>query len=238
MAEIHPSIVALVAQQLCFDTGPIGDQAWQDRTGKRHRAEIRILFGFREPTVADGEAMVAWLPDHAVAHSHNPEHLAAKLKVHCRSCSIERPTPDRIERIVRAATHAYIGGMQTAITDVAIDPAGNVWVAKKLGSAGVRLQESAGAGSGHPLRRQRRSGLLRPGQAGKDPVDRSASRPVKQGATSLEAGGGPFDQRELYGDQFGRCEQGGDFHRSARKHHGCAHETEIKYLFTPSRPAF
>jgi hypothetical protein len=87
VAEIHPSIVALVAQQLGVDTGPIADQAWQGRTGKRHRAEIRILFGFREPTVADGEAMVAWLLDHAVAHSHDPEHLTATLKVHCRSCS-------------------------------------------------------------------------------------------------------------------------------------------------------
>ena len=91
VAEIHPSIVALVAQQLGVDTGPIADQAWQGRTGKRHRAEIRILFGFREPTVADGEAMVAWLRDHAVAHSHDPEHLTAALKVHCRSCSIEPP---------------------------------------------------------------------------------------------------------------------------------------------------
>jgi hypothetical protein len=30
-------------RQLCFDTGPIADQAWQGRTGKRHRAEIRIF---------------------------------------------------------------------------------------------------------------------------------------------------------------------------------------------------
>jgi hypothetical protein len=47
---------------------------------------------------------VAWLRDQAVAHSHEPEHLVAVLKIHCRSCSIEPPTPDRI---VRAATHAY-----------------------------------------------------------------------------------------------------------------------------------
>jgi len=42
-----------------------------------------------------------------VAHSHEPEQLAVALKIHCRSYSIEPPTPDRIERIVRAATHAY-----------------------------------------------------------------------------------------------------------------------------------
>jgi hypothetical protein len=104
VAEIHPSVVARLAQQLGIDTGPIADQAWQGRTGKRHRTEIRVLFGFREPTVADAEAMVAWLRDHAVAHSRDPEHLAAALKVHCRSSSIEPPTPDRIERIVRTAT--------------------------------------------------------------------------------------------------------------------------------------
>jgi hypothetical protein len=51
--------------------------------------------------------MVAWLRDHAVAHSRDPKFLAAALKVHCRTSSIEPPTPDRIERIVRAATHAY-----------------------------------------------------------------------------------------------------------------------------------
>jgi hypothetical protein len=107
VAEIHPSVVTLVAQQLGIDTEAIADQAWQGRTGKRHRAEIRLLFGFREATVANAEAMVAWLRDHAVVHSHEPEHLAAALKIHCRSCSIEPPTPDRIERIVRAATHSY-----------------------------------------------------------------------------------------------------------------------------------
>ena len=46
MAEIHTSVVALVAQQLGIDTGPIADQACQGRTGKRHRAEIRVLLAF------------------------------------------------------------------------------------------------------------------------------------------------------------------------------------------------
>ena len=51
--------------------------------------------------------MVVWLRDHAMAHSRDPEHLAAVLKVHCRNSFIEPPTPDRIERIVRAAIHGY-----------------------------------------------------------------------------------------------------------------------------------
>ena len=46
------------------------------------------LFGFREATVADAEVMVVWLRDHAVAHSRDPKHLAAALKMHCRTSSI------------------------------------------------------------------------------------------------------------------------------------------------------
>jgi hypothetical protein len=34
VAEIHPSVVALVTQQLGINTGAIADQAWQGRTGK------------------------------------------------------------------------------------------------------------------------------------------------------------------------------------------------------------
>jgi len=58
-SEIHPSIVARVAEQLGTNNGPILDQAWHSRTGKRHRAEIRVLFGFREPTVADAKDRIA-----------------------------------------------------------------------------------------------------------------------------------------------------------------------------------
>ena len=106
-SEIHPSIVARVAEQLGTNNGPILDQAWHSRTGKRHRAEIRVLFGFREPTVADAEEMAAWLRDHAVAHRRDPDYLAGALKAHCRSSSIEPPRPERIDRIVRAAARAY-----------------------------------------------------------------------------------------------------------------------------------
>jgi len=68
-SEIHPSVLARIGEQLGTDDGPISDEAWEGRTGKRHRAEIRKIFGFREPTVADAEEMAAWLRDHAVAHN-------------------------------------------------------------------------------------------------------------------------------------------------------------------------
>lgn len=94
-SEIHTSVIVRVAEQLGTDNGQITDQAWQGRTGKHHRAEIRTQFGFREPSVADAEEMATWLRDHAVAYSRDPEHLATALKAHCRSSLIEPPTPVR-----------------------------------------------------------------------------------------------------------------------------------------------
>src|SRR3954471_11437658 len=78
-----------------------------ERTLERQRAEIRALFAFREATVADAEALEVWLRDHAVAETRDIDRLAAALEERCRAIAIEPPTPDRIERIVRAAIHAH-----------------------------------------------------------------------------------------------------------------------------------
>jgi TnpA family transposase len=78
-----------------------------DRTLERQRAEIRLLFGFREATVADAAALGRWLRDSAVAQSRDHDRLAAELAARCRTLGIEPPTPDRVERIVRGAVRAY-----------------------------------------------------------------------------------------------------------------------------------
>ena len=87
-----------------------GDHATQDmasRTWKRHRAEIRTLLGFREATVADGEALSDWLRDHAVKNTRDIGQLAVAAETRCRSLNIEPPATDRVERIVKAAVHAF-----------------------------------------------------------------------------------------------------------------------------------
>jgi TnpA family transposase len=105
--EIDPDTVADVARQL--GTRPISANALSvsDRTLERHRAEIRTLLGFREATVADGEALTEWLRDHAVADSRDMAELTGALEQRCRDLKVEPPGADRIERIVRAAIHAY-----------------------------------------------------------------------------------------------------------------------------------
>src|SRR4051794_29265890 len=78
-----------------------------DRTLKRQRAEIRTLLGFREATVADAGALGTWLRDHAAARTRDLGGLTAEAEARCRALRIEPPTPDRIDRVVRAAVRAY-----------------------------------------------------------------------------------------------------------------------------------
>ncbi len=78
-----------------------------DRTLERQRAEIRALLGFREATVADAEALGTWLRDHAVARTRDLGELTAEAEARCRALRIEPPTPDRIDRVIRAAVRAH-----------------------------------------------------------------------------------------------------------------------------------
>ena len=65
------------------------------------------MLGFREATVADGEALTKWLSNHAVADTRDTAELTSALERRCRALEIEPPGADRIERTVRAALHAY-----------------------------------------------------------------------------------------------------------------------------------
>lgn len=112
-----------------IDRQMLGEVAWQvhapapedhrlnlsGRTAERHRAEIRALFGYREATVADAEALVAWLRDQAAAVGAAPDHLVTRLEARCRELAIEPPSADRVERIVRAAIRAHEGRLYARI---------------------------------------------------------------------------------------------------------------------------
>ena len=101
--EIEPSVVDLVARQLGIADTSRDDFDTASRTWKRHRAEIRASFGFRESTVADAKIFSEWLRDHAGSAGCVPEHLIAFLYARCRELLIEPPSGDRVDRIVRTA---------------------------------------------------------------------------------------------------------------------------------------
>lgn len=107
LAEIDAAAVAYVAQQLDVEASLDDRSATTGRTWKRHRAEIRALLGFREATVADAEALEAWLCDQVAAAGTDPDHLAVLLEARCCELLIEPPSSDRSRRIVRAAIHAH-----------------------------------------------------------------------------------------------------------------------------------
>ena len=105
--EIDEAAVARIARQLGMEPGDHATQDMASRTWKRHRAEIRTLLGFREATVADGEALSDWLRDHALKNTRDIGQLTVAAEAHCRSLNVEPPATDRVERIIRAAVHAF-----------------------------------------------------------------------------------------------------------------------------------
>jgi TnpA family transposase len=115
--EIEPQAVDQVARQIDMGATPHDGLDLAARTWKRHRAEIRALFGYREATVADAEALEAWLRGQAAVVGTVPDHLVARLEARCRELAIEPPSADRVERIVRAAIRAHEGQLYARIRD-------------------------------------------------------------------------------------------------------------------------
>ena len=105
--EIEPGAVAKIAQQLGMTGASHDGLNTADRTWKRHRAEVRAMFGYREATVADAEMLPEWLRDQAAVVGGVPEHLAGLLNARCRELLIEPPSTDRFDRILRAAIYAH-----------------------------------------------------------------------------------------------------------------------------------
>jgi hypothetical protein len=107
VGEIDPSVVEELARQLAVAAPPGFAPILAGRTAERHRAEIRALAGFREASVADAALLEGWLRGQVAAVGAVSDQLAALLQTRCRELSIEPPTADRIDRIVRTAIHAH-----------------------------------------------------------------------------------------------------------------------------------
>ena len=142
-SEIDRQMVCEVAQQI--DVPVPEDQTLNltGRTAERHRAEIRALFGYREATVADAEALEDWLRDQVAVVGAVPDHLVARLEARCREMSIEPPSADRVDRIVRAAIHAHDERLYAGILDRLTLP-----IRARL-EALLRPASGVGAGSGN-----------------------------------------------------------------------------------------
>jgi len=106
--EIDPQSVSAIADQLGIEEASANSvYNTAERTWKRHRAELRALFGFREATVSDGELLEWWLRDQLPTVGAIPDRLVEILQTRCRELFVEMPAMDRVTRIVRAAIHAH-----------------------------------------------------------------------------------------------------------------------------------
>src|SRR5262249_37128950 len=117
LTEIEPEAIDHVARQIGVETDPHDGFDLAPRTWKRHRAEIRALFGYREATVADAEALEDWLRDQAALVGAPPDHLVVRLEARCRELAIEPPSSERVERIVRAAIHSHEERLYARVRD-------------------------------------------------------------------------------------------------------------------------
>ena len=101
-SELHDDAVEFVARQFGAGAGSVGFYEWSGRTFTRHRAEIRAHFGFRECTVADADDLAGWLASGYAQEERRYELVRDALLAELRSRSIEPPTPERVERVVRS----------------------------------------------------------------------------------------------------------------------------------------
>ena len=89
---------------------------WQGRTIKYHRAEIRALWGFREPTAEDGEDLMVWLRQHVLSQERHPERILEAALGRLRELRIEPPTQDRMERLLRTALRSFEENFTLSLT--------------------------------------------------------------------------------------------------------------------------
>jgi hypothetical protein len=105
--EVPPSVVAYLAQQVDITPEAWAQYDWHGRSIEYHRAQMRQHVGFREATVADGQALITWLCEHVLVTTRRPEHRTEVVYQRCRELRIEPPTPERIDRLIGSAVHTF-----------------------------------------------------------------------------------------------------------------------------------
>jgi len=60
-ADIPSTILLFLAKQLNLTLEEIDKYDWNSRTSRIHRAKIREVLGYREPTTEDAKRLRAWL---------------------------------------------------------------------------------------------------------------------------------------------------------------------------------
>lgn len=105
--EIPRVVRAFVAEQLSLPEGDYKQYDWEGRGIKRHRAEIRQLYGFHRMRTNEFGLLRQWLIDEVVPQAVDDRRLKALLYEELRVRKIEPPTYWRIERLINSAHRQF-----------------------------------------------------------------------------------------------------------------------------------
>lgn len=105
--EAPPTAIVHLAQQIGLAPTAFVAYDWERRTIKAHPAAIRTFLGLREATIANQEALTAWLVTTHVPEIRQIPALIEQVKNRCHEMHLELPTPDRVKRLVRTAIATF-----------------------------------------------------------------------------------------------------------------------------------
>lgn len=105
--DVPLAAVEAVANQVGVAATAWPGYDWRGRTIEYHRAQIRTALGFREATLEEAEALGRWLDSQVLALERRPDRLLVAARERCRNQSVEPPSPERLERLVRSVLHRH-----------------------------------------------------------------------------------------------------------------------------------
>lgn len=105
--EIPGAVISFVATQVRVAPEAYLHYAWTGRTIEYHRAAIRKALGFKESSERDAEQMQQWLIAELLPQEHQEDRLREQAYQWFKRQHLEAPTPDRLTRLIRSATHTF-----------------------------------------------------------------------------------------------------------------------------------
>jgi hypothetical protein len=116
--EIPSVIVKHIAEQLQIQSNTFDNFELKGRTARRYHLHLRQHFGFRVDTIADANAVLAWLFSHdQLLEEHNFDRLREVVYGRYKELKIEPPEPKRIERLIHSAVHSADNRLYTKILE-------------------------------------------------------------------------------------------------------------------------
>ena len=100
-------MLEFVAEQLSVPPDTWFDYDLKGRSSQRDRERIRTFLGFRQVTVSDAEQIQEWLLQEVVSLDQDTRHLRSAVADWCRGHHIERPTPERVGRMIASAIRDF-----------------------------------------------------------------------------------------------------------------------------------